>query len=379
MAGVTSADNEPSSKAILFVVSSLAPGGSEKKTIMIVNRLAAKGYDVSLAYLNKPEYFLDKISKKVRLFKVNRKGVFDPRALRRLKSFIADNCITHIVAMNMYPMLYSFLAAKSLHRDIKVMASINTTRFGNVKNALQMVIYVPILFMLDNVIFGCHDQMELWVRKYFIPRKKSTVIYNGVDTSFYSLASAQAEVEKVRVNIDVDDELVIGTVARLMDEKGHRYSFECMKKLRDEGIKLKFILVGDGPLRSDYERLVTDLGLMHSVVFAGNQADVRGYLGIMDIFILSSVAVETFSNALLEAMSMSRPVIATDISGASEMIKHGKNGLLVTPGDVDGLASSIKSLLDKDARFALSASARNRVVNEFSVERMIKDYELLLI
>jgi len=179
--------------------------------------------------------------------------------------------------------------------------------------------------------------------------------------------------------IDLDDGLVIGTVATLRDHKGHRYSLECMKKLQEDGIKFKFILVGDGPSRADYEKLVADLGITHSVVFAGNQSDVRGYLGNMDIFILSSVAVETFSNALLEAMSMNRSVVATDISGASEMITHGQNGLLVAAGDVDGLASSIKLLLAKDIRFKHSASARQRVENEFSVDRMIKDYELLLI
>ena len=359
---------------MLFVVSSLAAGGSEKKTVMITNQLADRGYSVSLVYLNSPEYFRDLVSRKVKLYKLDRKSAFDI-GVARLRKFIIENNITDVIAMNMYPMLYTYIAAKTCRRDITVMASINTTRFRTRREAAQMLLYAPVMLMIDRVIFGCHYQMELWIRKYFIPRNRSVVIYNGVDTTHYSIKSAFNKIAQAHEVCNLQgNSLVIGTVARLMDEKGHKYIFHCIKNLVDEGINVKHIVVGDGPKRVEYEALVDHLGIRDRISFVGSQTDVRGYIGLMDIFILASVAVETFSNALLEAMSMGKAVISTNISGANEMIDDGQTGILVKPADAGDLASSIKSLSDEKRRNKLGTNARQVIVKRFSLDRMISNY-----
>ena len=120
------------------------------------------------------------------------------------------------------------------------------------------------------------------------------------------------------------------------------------------------------------------MGLRDRVAFTGFVEDVRPYLKAADIAVLPSNAVETFSNAILEAMAMGKPIVASDIGGAAEQVSHGVNGLLFEPGNVEELASCIAGMCDPDRRLAAGRASRRIAVERFGLDRMVESYRQIL-
>ena len=133
----------------------------------------------------------------------------------------------------------------------------------------------------------------------------------------------------------------------------------------------RFLIVGEGELRDALEHQIKDLGLERHVFLTGFRDDVAGLQKSFDLFVMSSVT-EGLGSAMLDAMACSRPVVATRTGGIPEAVEDGVTGLLVPPQDDAALAKAIVRML-KDAalRQRLGEAGRQRVVDEFSVEKMV--------
>lgn len=143
------------------------------------------------------------------------------------------------------------------------------------------------------------------------------------------------------------------------------------------GIEAVAVLVGDGPLRSSLERLTAQLAVQERVRFAGEVAEdeLVALYHACDIFVLPSVTrAEAFGVVQLEAMACGKPVISTSLpSGVPWVNQHGRTGLVVEPGDVEALREALAYLLiDRDARTTWGRQARERVLQEFTLERMVE-------
>src|SRR5204862_1480161 len=119
---------------------------------------------------------------------------------------------------------------------------------------------------------------------------------------------------------------------------------EAAAELRRRAVPFRLRLVGDGPLRAAYEARCADLGLCRNVEFLGRRADVEQLLASTDIATLVSVR-EGIPRAVLEAMASGLPVVATDVPGTREAVRHRETGLLVPPGDVQALADALAFLV----------------------------------
>jgi len=130
--------------------------------------------------------------------------------------------------------------------------------------------------------------------------------------------------------------------------------------------------VGDGPLRSELEDMIEELGLAENFVLAGFREDIPEVLAALDVLVLSSLR-EGLPMILLEGMAMARPVVATDIEGISEVVEHNRTGILVPPKDPQALAEGIITLLrDRDKARRMGQAGRKRVEERFSVEEMVR-------
>jgi glycosyltransferase involved in cell wall biosynthesis len=136
-----------------------------------------------------------------------------------------------------------------------------------------------------------------------------------------------------------------------------------------------FIIAGEGELKEMTQELAKSLGIADRTFFIGRCQDVGEVLSISEVCVLSSVS-EGFSNAILEYMAASRPVVATDVGGAREAIVHGESGYLVPAGDDEGMAGHIVSLLlqPENAR-SMGESGRQRVIKEFSSLKQLQNVE----
>lgn len=186
---------------------------------------------------------------------------------------------------------------------------------------------------------------------------KITVIPSAVE-------SGEAKGTGVRRQIGVrEDEVLVTCVARLVERKGHEDVIRA-------GAGLKLLFVGDGPHRRHLEG--------RGAILAGWREDVPEVLAATDILVLASRFGEGCPNAVLEAMAAGKPVVATRAGGAAEVVVDGETGILVKPGDVDGLREALLRLAaDPALRRRMGEAGKARVLQGYTVERMVKAYEEL--
>ncbi len=134
------------------------------------------------------------------------------------------------------------------------------------------------------------------------------------------------------------------------------------------------LLVGDGPLRGDLEQLVRGMGIEHRVRFLGIRGDVPAILRALDVFVLTSVS-EAASLTLLEAMAARLPVVVTDVGGNGEIVRSGKEGLLVPRGDAQAAAHTLLDLLERpDRARTMGLAGRARVERHYRLDDTVRAY-----
>jgi len=359
----------------LFLLNNLHVGGSEKKTVNLVNHLAERDRSIHLLYLNDPDVLRPLVSQQVQCGCVGRRGKLDLRAVQYLRGYITQHDIDTVLSVNLYPMLYAVLARLFLKRTVRLLVGINTTTMPNMYERLQLLLYVPLLWRMDLVIFGNEQQRAFWSRRYGIGKRKSCVVYNGVDEERFNPDQVTRK-GGLRESYGIQDgQIVLGMVAAFRPEKSHADLVEAVKTLVLQGYDVVGMFAGDGPEMGKIRRLVDEWNLQRRIIFLGEQEDVRSALSAMDVFVLTSRSVETFSNAALEAMAMGKPVILSNLMGASEMVEDGVNGYLYPPGDVNALVESIKALVDGAKMREMGETSRRIVENRFSREQMVIRYE----
>jgi glycosyltransferase involved in cell wall biosynthesis len=361
------------SRSVLFLVNSLRVGGSERKTVRLASALAADNSEVALSYLNPPESLLPQLDPAVTALNLHRRGKFSIPALRRLIRIVRARKVRTLVAVNLYAALYAVLA-RLLSKDLPlyVVVSVNTTEFAALKERLQMLLYRHVLKRADLIVFGAERQRQLWCTRYGLGRtpSRTVVIYNGVDTAKFSRERVVPAIRPASAS-----QVMLGTVGAFRVEKRQIDLVRAVRQLVNEGLDVGALLVGDGPQRSEIERVMRSLGLEERVRLVGEAEDVRPYLAAMDVFVLPSVAVETFSNAALEAMAMSCPVVASQVGGMEEMLRFG-GGVTYPPGDLKSLCDLLRPLVsDATARTLVAKQAREVVASHFSFAKMLSEFE----
>jgi len=170
---------------------------------------------------------------------------------------------------------------------------------------------------------------------------------------------------------------VVGQVAVFRRQKRLDLWLRAAEAVRRRHPDARFLLVGDGPLRSEVETLARGPALEGAVHLPGLQEEVGPYLAAMDVLMVSS-EFEGLPLVVLEAMAMEVPVAATAVGGIPEAVADGETGRLVPAGDAGALAAAVAGLLaDAELRRALGRAARRRVAERFSTERMVVELETL--
>jgi glycosyltransferase involved in cell wall biosynthesis len=173
-----------------------------------------------------------------------------------------------------------------------------------------------------------------------------------------------------------DREFVIGSVTRLHDSKGNEYLVRAARLVLDERPNARFVVFGEGPLRSGLEALAAELGIADRFTFAGFVTDVPRVLAAFDLSAFPSLWEGT-PLTVFEAMAASRPIVATDADGLAEVLRDGDNALVVPKRDSTALARAIVRLMDEDElRGRLAANAR-RTADRYDIAAFVRKMERL--
>jgi glycosyltransferase involved in cell wall biosynthesis len=364
----------------LFVLNSLAVGGSETKIVRVANGLLARGITAGIAYLKAPHDLRDSVEPRVPVAHLERRGKFSFGAARRLRGLLRSYQPDVVLAVNLYPTLYLSLAALGLSVMPRRVALLNTTTFDDSRRWRQSF-YNPVLRRLDSIVYGCELQRTLWRETISGTDISSSVIYNGVDVDWFDAKTFENEARTLKQQLAIpQNAFVVGCVGRFAAAKNQKILIQAIADLRQRSVPAHLMLVGDGPLRRALEDQAAQLGVSKNITFLGQMRDVRPALACMDVFVLPSTHVETFSNAALEAMSMARPVVLSRIGGAAEMITDGVQGYTL---DIATLSADLPRVLmhlhdDLAFRTRLGEAARERVVGQFSVHTMVASYASLI-
>lgn len=205
-----------------------------------------------------------------------------------------------------------------------------------------------------------------------IPPRKIRVIDNGVDVDV--IASQATRSAPAEGAVGGAFRKTVGAVGSLKEEKGFGYLIEAARRVVSTIPDARFVIVGEGPLRGELERRIAESGLDGRVTLAGYRTDVYSLLATFDLFVLPSVR-EGLPMVLLEGMAAGKPVVASRVGAVPRVIEDGVNGLIVDPGDPEGLAAAMERILsDPGLARGLAERGRATVRASFSSEAMFSRY-----
>jgi len=208
-----------------------------------------------------------------------------------------------------------------------------------------------------------------------VPLEKIDVIYNGVDVDKFQPKTLDEQVSARKQLGLLPDALIGIIVANLRPVKGIDVLINALPDVVKVLPNFVLLIIGEGDERAKLEDLMRIKGAEKNVRFFGTRTDVPFVLSVCDLGVLSSHS-ESLSNSIIEYMASSLPVVATDVGGTREMVKHGENGFLVQAGDSQALTQAMISLLkDPDLRLKMGTEGRKRAEKMFNLERYIKEHE----
>jgi glycosyltransferase involved in cell wall biosynthesis len=363
---------------ILFVNNSLVHGGAERHTITLANRLAERGHECHAAYVKNDPSQLErlKLGAAGSVQCLHAAKYFDLEAVFRLKNVFIKHRPSVVLAANPYSLMYATLAARWAGSRAVRTVVFHTTDLLLLKQVLQMVVYRPFFWTADCAVFVCENQRRHWRSRQVFGRRNE-VIYNGVDTGHWTPWAA-GERRRLRAALGfADEDYVIGMSAVLRPEKNHLQMVEAIAMLRRRGIGARALMIGDGPMRAAVEARARRLGVSGEVTITGFQQEVRPFVAACDAIALPSIT-EAMSLAAIEAMALGKPVVHSEVGGAAEMIRPGRNGFLFPVGDTAALVDRLAALSDRAMCARLGARAREVVETQFSERVMVDRYEKLL-
>lgn len=373
----------PRKRKIFYLVDSFNIGGTETQAVELARRMDPRKYEVTLACLRKEGPLLEKLNgSTVNVVEFHPKGGIDSaRGLYQLARMVAylrrgkfDVVHAHDLWSNMIGLVAGKLAGVPVIVTSQRDLSHGDWYQGSRKKWLRRAQNAS-----SAVLTNARMIREGLVSQEGLAADKVRVIYNGVDLDcFESSPSLRAKLfpgmERAKLIV------LVGNMHT--DVKGQSTLIAAAPEVVAGFPQVRFVLVGDGEKRKDFEVAAQAVGIGATFMFLGRRNDVADILAACDIAVLPSAA-EGMPNAVLEYMAAGLPVVATAVGGNLEVVADGATGILVPPGDAAALAQALSRLLADDVlTLRVARQGRELVEQKFSFERLTREvgalYEQLL-
>jgi glycosyltransferase involved in cell wall biosynthesis len=352
----------------LFLCQNLGVGGAEELILGASTALPSVGVESGVVALTRKGPIADEIAAAgVPLHLVT--GQPGPRApaafirlVRLLQRERPDVVHTFLIAASIYGRMAAFAAGVPL-----VLAAEQNVYARKPKRHAMLE---RVLATRTYRVVACCDVVGRFYQKQVgVPASKVAVIYNAVR---FGRRPEAADAIAARAALDLPpDALVLGTLGRLTEQKGHRVLLRAVAEIARTVPSVALFVAGTGALREELEAEAARLGVAERVRFLGLRRDRETLYAAMDVFVLPS-HWEGLSLALVEAMGAGRAVVATSVGGNPEVVQDGRTGLLVPPDDPQALADALTTIgLDQGLRISLGEAAEQDARDRFSIEQHV--------
>jgi len=362
---------------ILYIIDQLrGMAGTERHLLYLVSRLNKERYNCYIGTFDGGRGAMPQAIREsgIPMLDLGLNRIYSPDAplkALRLWRFIRKKKIDLVQTYHFKSDTFGVLVA----RLSGVTSIISSKRdMGDLKSPRQIMLSNIMNRYIDNYISVCDKVGRKFHELENISMDKMLTIYNGVDLQRFDPGKGSIKSRKDMGFKKTD--FIVGTTAIFRPEKAYHILFEAIEKVSPQIKNLKIMIMGFGPRYDYFVNYCNSRSLKDVVRFMGRVNDVENYLPIMDVFCLVPNRNEGFSNAILEAMAMGRPIIATDIGGNAEAVVDNETGFIIPPDNSDELASRIMLLYENAAkRREMGEKARQRAIEVFSLEAMIKRHE----
>ncbi len=360
---------------ILFYTDTPFTGGAEKHIHLLAKSLTKDGYHVKVVCSDykKLDVWCSEMKKDgIEILRLKVSHKHDPRHYFQLKKILQKNNpdLLHLHLWNPGACRYGFWAGKNR-------AQIVTTEHDPFRlQGLKKKFKKGALGKTEHTITVSESNYLQMLKWYPELKNHMSVIHNGIDLNAFEkelMHFTTQEKQKIRSQIfeAKSDDTVLLTIAALHPRKGIKYLLRAMQKIVEQKNSTKLVIIGEGPEKTDLEKLANKLKIQNHVKFLGHQENIPKLLKSSELFVLPSVK-EAFGLVLLEAMAAQLPIVATNVGGIPEIVEDRKTGMLVEPKDADLLAKNILMLINnKPLREKLAFLGHHRV-KQFDVEAMVE-------
>ncbi len=356
---------------VLHVVFSLEPGGMENGLVNVASRLNPDEFTLDVCCLTKSGEFASRLPKQSKVETLNKQPGFSWGTVFRLARTISRLNPDIIHTHNLGPLMYSSLATLGgltrpiLHGEHGLTAT----------NQTQSVYRFRFFYGSCKKVHTVSEGLRTLLIEHGLPRDKSVVILNGVDTTRFS----PVPVETARAKIGLPSAgPVLGIVGRFDRQKRHLIMIEAFERIATRWPTAQLVMVGDGgDIRDEVKARARQSPVTDRIHLPGFQREPAGFYQAMDLLVSPSLH-EGLSNAVLEAAACGVPALTHLACGNSEIITNGENGRIADLETADSLAVELEKILSAPEQMRQMGAAVLRTVKErFSIDVMVENYARL--
>ncbi len=355
---------------VVHVVQNLAIGGLERVVLNLAAHVHRERFPSAIVCLGPGGPLVEQArAAGVGVSVLDQRAGFRPGTVLGLARAFRAQRVGIVHCHNAAPLVYGAAAAR-----ISGTAVVYTAHGMKTSGARQPVCLAR-LGLVDEFVTVSDDARRIAIESAGAAPERVQRIWNGVDSVAYRRADDETRA-RVRRSLGLPaDAFVFTMVARLSAAKDHANLIRAFAAVSARDPRADLVVVGDGELRADVEKLVNELGLADRIRLLGSRTDVADLLGAFDCFVLSS-CTEGLAMTLLEAMAAGLPVVATRVGGNAEVVVDGETGLLVPARDTARLFEAMHWMLaHAGAAPTMGARGRERVLSHFSIEAMVAAYQ----
>jgi len=356
----------------ILLMNSVQPdcwGGGEKWMLVLAEGLRRKGHAVFFCGQENSVFLQRCYEADFEIFPLKIKSDFSPVNILKLAHFYRKKQVQTVIANFNKDVRIAGLAGRIVKHPVVV-----------ARNGLAILPNTAVYrhtypLLADGIITNSSEIKNKYLSYQWMNPDFIRVINNGIDTGL-SLKRDASTIRK-KYNLPANQP-VIGIFGRLVPQKQHTLFLEVAKNLLEEWPEAIFLIVGDGPQKEDICKYALELGILDNIYMIGFQQEVAELFSLCDLVLLTS-ETEGLPNVVIEAMLLSRPVVAFDVGGVKELIRSDLTGRVVPPNDIYLMTQRAQELLMRpELRESIGQNSRKFIKENFSLEKMVDEVEIYL-